>query len=234
MRLTSRFHGTARWMSCVLTALALATGAAKADNLPMTHPTVDLVKKYFRYVIEQNWREAAKMIRPSSIERKKRETLAIVKSAPTMSEEAAMLGRLGVKDLKELEKMSVEDFYIADRQSFQRPQSANEEVQKQKRESLKVNVLGVVGEQDNKIVHLVVRTSQEVIDQRIDEIFFISFTQDETDSSKWVIAPDIQRPVTEPLKTPAKPAAVAPAPAPEVKAETNPDIKVAPSSSKKK
>lgn len=234
MRLISRFHGTARWMSCALAALALVSGSAKADNLPMTHPTVDLVKKYFRYVIEQNWREAAKMIRPSSIERKKKETLAIIKSAPTMSEEAAMLGRLGVKDLKELEKMSVEDFYIADRQSFQRPQSAtNEDVQKQKRESLKVNVLGVVGEQDNKIIHLVVRTSQEVIDQRIDEIFFISFTQDEVDGSKWVIAPDIQRPVTEPLKTPAKPAA-APAPAPEVKAETNPDIKVAPNASKKK
>ena len=224
-------------MSCVIMALAfVVSGAAKADNLPMTHPTVDLVKKYFRYVIEQNWHEAAKMIRPSSIERKKRETIAIVKSAPTMSEEAAMLGRLGVKDLKELEKMSVEDFYVADRQSFQRPQSSNEEVQKQKRESLKVNVLGVVGEQDNKIIHLVVRTSQEVIDQRIDEIFFISFTQDDTDPTKWVIAPDIQRPVTEPLKTPAKPAAAAPAPAPapEVKAETDPDIKVSPSAGKKK
>ena len=189
----------------------LTFSAARAENLPATHPTVELVKKYFQLVVEQNWKEAAKMIRPSSIERKKRETIAIIKSASTMSEEAAMLAKLGVKDLRELEKMSVEEFYVADRQSFHNLARNNEEILKQKKASLKVDVLGVIGEQDGKVAHLAVRTSQEVMDQRINELFFISFTQDDADKAKWQIAPDMQRPVTEPL---AKEAAAAPAPAP--------------------
>lgn len=194
----------------------MAASAVRAENLPATHPTVELVKKYFQLVVEQNWKDAAKMIRPSSIERKKRETLAIIKSASTMSEEAAMLAKLGVKDLRELEKMSVEEFYVADRQSFHNLARNNEEILKQKKASLKVDVLGVIGEQDGKVAHLAVRTSQEVMDQRINELFFISFTQDDADKTKWQIAPDMQRPVTEPV---AKEGAAAPAPAPAPTAE---------------
>lgn len=171
----------------------------RADNLPLTHPTAELVQKYFRYVVEQNWKEAGKMIRPASIERKKRETIAIIKSAPTMSEEAAMLAKLNVKDLRELENMSVEQFYIADRESFH-SSTNTPEVLKQKKDSLKINVLGVVGEDNGKTAHLVVRTSQEVTDQRINELFFISFVQDEKDSKVWLIAPDMQRPVTEAIE----------------------------------
>lgn len=183
-------------LTCSIVAIS---SISRAENLPMTHPTVEIVKKYFRLVVDQNWKEAAKLIRPSSIERKKRETIAIIKSAPTMSEEAAMLGKLGVKDIKELENMSVEEFYVADRQSFHNPAKNNDEVQKQKKDSLKIDVLGVIGEQDGKVAHLAVRTSQEVMDQRINELFFISFTQDEKDSKVWLIAPDMQRPATESL-----------------------------------
>lgn len=182
----------------LLALMLLGSSSASAENLPMTHPTVELVKKYFTLVVEQDWKGAAKMIRPESIERKKRETVAIIKSAPTMSEEAAMLAKIGVKDLAELEKMSVEEFYIADRQSFHTPSKNSDEILKQKKQSLKINVLGVIGEPG--IAHLAVRTSQEVMDQRIDELFFISFVQDKEDPSKWLIAPDMSRPVTTPLK----------------------------------
>jgi len=190
----------AYWMSLLSAFALLSAQGARAENLPMSHPTVELVKEYFTLVVEQNWRGAAKMIRPESIERKKRETVAIIKSAPTMSEEAAMLAKIGVKDLVELEKMSVEDFYIADRQSFHSPSRNSEEILKQKKQSLKINVLGVIGEQNNSIAHLAVRTSQEVMDQRIDELFFISFVQDKENKGRWLIAPDMSRPVTTPLK----------------------------------
>ncbi len=188
------------WMPLLSAFVFLAAQGARADNLPMSHPTVDLVKKYFQLVVEQNWKGAAKMIRPESIERKKRETIAIIKSAPTMSEEAAMLAKIGVKDLAELEKMSVEDFYIADRQSFHSPSRNNDQILEQKKKSLKINVLGVIGEQNDSIAHLAVRTSQEVLDQRIDELFFISFVQDTDEKGKWLIAPDMSRPVTTALK----------------------------------
>ena len=197
----------------LFTAIMLMGGLpANAENLPMTHPTVELVKKYFTLVVDQDWKGAAKMIRPESIERKKRETIAIIKSAPTMSEEAAMLSKIGVKDLPELEKMSVEDFYVADRQSFHTSSRSNDEILKQKKQSLKINVLGAIGEEG--IAHLAVRTSQEVMDQRIDELFFISFVQEKDDLTKWLIAPDMSRPVTTPLKG-AEGDAAAPAPAPE-------------------
>ena len=182
----------------LLAASVLLVSTSQAGNLPATHPTGELVAKYFKLVVDQNWKDAASMIRPSSIERKKRETIQIIKQAPTMSEESAMLAKLGVKDIKALEEMGTEAFYVADRESFH--SSANTpEVLKQKKESLKINVLGIVGEDNDTVAHLVVRTSQEVGNQRINELFFISFVQDEADKAKWLIAPDMQRPVTEPL-----------------------------------
>jgi hypothetical protein len=208
MRSPFVFFSSSARLLIALAAIVVSSFPAQAENLPSDHPTVELVKKYFQYVVEQNWKDAATMIRPSSIERKKKETIAIIKSASTMSEEAAMLAKLGVKDLRELEKMSVEEFYVADRQSFHNLARNNEEILKQKKASLKVDVLGVVGEQNGAVAHLAVRTSQEVMDQRINELFFISFTQDTADKSKWQIAPDMQRPVTEPVN---KDGAAAPA-----------------------
>lgn len=199
MRSFQIFFSRIRPVLCLALGIAALSTGARAENLPQTHPTVDLVKKYFELVVDQDWKTAAKMIRPASIERKKRETLAIIRSAPTMSEEAAMLGKLGVKDVKELEKMTPEQFYVADRESFHSPSKTNEDVQKQKKKSLKITVLGVIGEQDGKVAHLAVRTSQDVVDQRINELFFISFMQDEKDPKSWLIVPDMQRPVTEPL-----------------------------------
>ena len=207
---------SAVWMPLLSVLMLLGGHSVKAENLPMTHPTVELVKTYFTLVVDQDWKGAAKMIRPESIERKKRETVAIIKSAPTMSEEAAMLAKIGVKDIQALEKMTVADFYVADRQSFHNPARNNDEILKQKKQSLKINVLGVIGEPG--IAHLAVRTSQEVMDQRIDELFFISFIQDKDDDKKWLIAPDMSRPVTTPLKgAEGEAAAPASAPAPEKK-----------------
>lgn len=216
MRHTPSFLGGIRFLFAATLIIAISSGTqVRAENLPSTHPTVELVKKYFELVVDQDWKTAAKMIRPASIERKKRETLAIIKSAPTMSEEAAMLGKLGAKDIKSLESMTAEEFYVADRQSFHNPARNEDEkerqkkVQDQKKSSLKIDVLGVIGEQGGKVAHLAVRTSQDVIDQRINELFFISFIQDETDATKWLIAPDMQRPLTEPLGGSAAPAPAA-------------------------
>ncbi len=208
-----------------LLALSIAIHLpVRAENLPANHPAVDVAQKYMHLVAEQNWAEAVKLVRPASIERKKRETIAIIKAAPTMTQESAMLARLGVKSLKELEDLSVEQFYIHDRVSFY-DNSITPEVLKEKRESLKITILGVVGEGDGKTVHVVVRTSQVVMKQRLSELFFLSFVQDEKDTTKWLMTPDVQRPITESIDdakpadgaaapdAAAKPAAAPPAPA---------------------
>jgi hypothetical protein len=197
--------------------LALLPSFASASNLPPTHPTAALVKKYFEYVVDQDWRSAAEMILPESIERKRRDTLERLKRAPTMSDEAAVLEQLGVKDIREIENMSAVDFFVADRKYFHNPASTTPEIIKQKKASLKVDVLGVVGEANDTIAHLVVRTSQEVVDQRIIELVFISFVQDEKDKTKWLISPDMQRPTTISLKGDDKAAP----PAADAAAKTN-------------
>jgi hypothetical protein len=173
------------------------------------------VKAYFEHVVEQDWKGAALMIAPDSIERKRRDTLERLKRAPTMSDEAAVLKQFGVKNVRDIETMSAVDFFVADRKYFHNPASTTPEIIKQKKDSLKVDVLGVVGEAEDTIAHLVVRTSQEVVDQRIIELVFISFVQDEKDKAKWLISPDMQRPTTVPLKpeTEAAPAADTAAPA---------------------
>ncbi len=190
-------------------ALAVLPTMATASNLPPTHPTAALVKKYFECVVDQDWKAAAQMILPESIERKRRDTLERLKRAPTMSDETAVLEQLGVKDIRDIEKMSAVDFFVADRKYFHNPASTTPELIKQKKASLKVDVLGVVGEAEDSIAHLVVRTSQEVVDQRIIELVFISFVQDEKDKSKWLISPDMQRPTTISLKPDDKGAAPA-------------------------
>jgi hypothetical protein len=45
----------------------------------------------------------------------------------------------------------------------------------------------------------VVRTSQETLKEKIQELFLISLQQDEKDTKKWVIVPDMMRPLAEKL-----------------------------------
>jgi hypothetical protein len=48
-------------------------------------------------------------------------------------------------------------------------------------------------------VHAVVRTSQETLKEKIQELFLISLQQDEKDAKKWMIVPDMMRPLAEKL-----------------------------------
>ena len=170
----------------------------------MDHPSVAVVKAYLGYVTEQNWKEAAKLVKPAAIERKRAEAIATLKNAPTMSDEAAVLSKFGVKDMKELEKLPLVDFFAADRAIFHsRGRELTPEVLKKKKDSLKINVLGVVGEEDGKNTHLVLRTYQEVEEVGLDELIFISASNED---GKWLIAPDSMRPSVKSLKGGAAPA----------------------------
>ena len=186
-------------LSLALTFLALA-GNSWAAQLPLDHPTAGLVKKYLGCVVAQDWKTAASLLLPSSLERKQKETIAIIKTAPTMTEEAAMLERFGVKDIAELEKMTPQEFYITDREVWHQRINAKPEVTKRKQETLKIDVLGVVEEKDKGFIHVTVRTSQETLDDRIEELFLISFVQDKDDKDKWLIWPEMKdRPIITPL-----------------------------------
>ena len=185
-------------LTVICGGLLLPVSPASADALSNDHPTVALVNTYFRHVVDEDWAAAAEMLNPTSIQRKQQRAIDLVKRAPTISAETEMLSSLGVKDIRELETMTPAQFYAAERNGLSKRDDRTDTIRKQKQESLKVNVLGVIGEKakDNKVVHLAVRTSQSVLDKTIDELIFISFQQDEKDSKKWFIVPDMQAPVT--------------------------------------
>lgn len=195
--------------SCLQASRALATLAAfialtpwsvRGENIPLDHPAAEIVKKYLGAVVAQDWAAASSMLLPTSLERKQRETIAIVKMAPTMTEENAMLEKLGAREIRDLEKMTPQEFYVADRHAVHQKMNMSPEVKKRKQETLKIEVLGLAGEDENRVLHATVRTSQETLDAKIEELFLISLVQDKDDKNKWLIVPDMMRPITTPLK----------------------------------
>lgn len=189
---------TARPLLLTLTLSLLSiAGSAAAGTLPADHACGDLVKKYLASVVKQEWKTAASLLLPSSLERKQKETIAIIKTAPTMSEEAQMLERFGVQEIRDLEKLSPQEFYILDREAWHKRINAAPEVTKRKQETLKIDVLGLVDEKDKGYVHATVRTSQETLTDRIEELFLISFVKE---GDKWLISPEMKdRPIITPL-----------------------------------
>jgi hypothetical protein len=187
-----------------LLALVFFVQVAHAENLPIDHPSVAAVKSYLGYITEHNWKEASKMMKPASVEKKRAEIIATLKNAPTMSDEEALLAKFGVKNVKELEAMPLEEFYAAERNVLHgRGREITPELIKKKRDSLKITVLGVAGENDRKSTHVVLRTYQEVSskdnqDIALDELIFISTSNE---NGKWLIVPDSQRPNVTTLKS---------------------------------
>lgn len=208
MKLRSRSHPT---LPALALSLALALGAA-AETLPPNHPSATVVKTYLENIVKQDWKASSEMLLPASLERKKAQMVEIVRNSRTMTEEATRLKLLGVKDLRALEKLSPQEAYIADRKAGHEMDERfkiTPEVVKRKQETLRINILGLVPEEGGKIVHAVVRTRQETLDASIEELLVISVAQDKEDSKKWLVVPDMQVPITTPLKQPETPAAPA-------------------------
>ncbi|WP_009964202.1 hypothetical protein [Verrucomicrobium spinosum] len=177
----------------------LFTAGIRAENLPLDHPTAKVVNAYLEAVVKQDWKTASTMLLPVSLERRKTQMINSVKNSTTMTEEAAKLNMLGVKDVAELQKMTPQEAYVADRAAVHSRMKVSPETIKKKQETLKINILGLVSEEEGKIVHAVVRTRQETTDVAIEELLLISLTQDKLDTKKWHVVPDMQQPITTPL-----------------------------------
>ncbi len=183
-----------------VTLLSLAAQPIKAEQLPLDHPCAGLVTKYLKAVVLQDWKTASQMLVPASLERRQRETVNIIKSAPTMSDEETMLAGYNVKGVRELEVMTPQQFYQADREAWHKKLKLTPEASKRKQETLKIVVLGLVQEKDKGYVHATVRTSQETLTDKIEELFLISFVPDPANPKGFLISPEMKdRPVITPL-----------------------------------
>jgi hypothetical protein len=190
---------SARLFSCFTLAIGLfaLAGVSHSSPLPADHPCGELVKKYLTAVVNQEWKTAASLLQASSLDRKQKETIAIIKTAPTMTEEQQMLERFGVKEIRELEKLTPQEFYILDREAWHKRINAAADVTKRKQDTLKIDVLGLVEEKEKGFVHATVRTSQETLTDRIEELFLISFVEQ---GDSWTISPEMKdRPLITPL-----------------------------------
>jgi len=172
----------------------------RAETLPADHPTAGLVKKYIEAIVSQDWSSSADMLMPDSLDIHKQQIVDAIKKSPTISAEAAALGILGLKDIRDLDKMSSKDLYVADRKAVYQRLDIKPEVLKRKQETLKITILGLIPEEGGKIVHALVRTSQETPDSKLEELILLSVVQDRTDAKKWLVNPDMQKPISTPLK----------------------------------
>jgi hypothetical protein len=145
------------------------------------------------------------MLLPNALARRQKKVAEAIKNSSTMTEEAAKLSLLGLKDVRELEKMSPQEAYVLDRKAVHDRLKIPAATIKRKSDTLKIKILGVASEEEGKIIHVVVRTSQETEDTLIEELLLISCAQDKEDAKKWLIVPDMQEPITTPLKAPAAP-----------------------------
>jgi len=177
-----------------------AAPALRSEVLPLDHPCAALVKKYLTAVVMQDWKTAAEMLVSSSLERRQRETVNIIKSAPTMTDEETMLAGYNVQGVRDLEKMTPQEFYQADREAWHKKLKLTPEATQRKQETLQVIVLGLVEEKDKGYIHATVRTSQETLSDKIEELFLISFVPDPTNPKNYLISPEMKdRPVITPL-----------------------------------
>jgi hypothetical protein len=201
---------TFRHLSAITGCLLSLSFAVRAENLPFDHATAGIAKKYLEAVVQQDWSAASTMLLSASLERRRVQMINAVKNSRTMTEEANKLAMLGIKDLRELEKMTPQQAYVADREAVHKQMRLSEDAIKKKQETLKITVLGVIAESGGSPVHVLVRTKQNTVVQdpratagevSIEELLLISMILDKEDNSKWLVVPDMQTPVTTPVAT---------------------------------
>jgi len=191
-----KFRSIFTALICAITLSTVASG----ENLPPDHPTSLLVKRYLEAVVKQDWTLASSLLLPMSLERRKQQMILAVKNSNTMTEEATKLSMLGMKDIGDLEKLSPQDAYVADRKAVHDRMKVSPETIKKKQDTLSINILGLVPEEGGKIVHAIVRTKQQTEDAEIEELLLISMTQDKENPKKFLVVPDMQQPITTALK----------------------------------
>jgi hypothetical protein len=191
---------SARPFSLAAILLFCFSCVAGAENAPLDHPAVAVVKGYLEAIVKQDWKASADMLLPSALERRRQKVVQAIKNSSTMTEEAAKLNMLNIKDVRDLEKMSPQEAYILDRKAVHDRMKISPATLKRKIDTLKIKIIGVSTEEEGKVVHVVVRTSQETEDTLIDELLLISTIQDRLDTKKWLIVPDMQEPITTPIK----------------------------------
>ena len=176
--------------------------AEKSGDPPETisHPVAVTANAYLRKVAEKDWPAAAEFIKPRALARQHHEYAMLARRAPTIDEEVRILERLGIERLRDLEKMTPTQFYIANREALERANRLTPAVIAKMKETFRADILGVVEEEPDRLTHVLVRTTHETLDTVITERILLSFEKDPA-SGKWLVAPEYQTMGVRPLIT---------------------------------
>lgn len=198
-----------------------AARAQAPDPKLENHPAAIVVKNYLNLVLQREWSKSAALIEKKSLEGLFMDYIRRVKAAPTMDDEEEMLRRVGKDKLEELERMTPLDFYVAYHQGIQERWQVSPEAIKRVKETLSIRVLAV-GEEDENLAHVLVRTKHSNDKVNISNLEMISLVKE---NGQWRVGLAEQAPKITPLDAaaPAKPAETPkPQPAANPPAKTTP------------
>jgi hypothetical protein len=165
------------------------------------HPAAKLIDSYLRALVANDWATAAKLTDAETLNERLDSFKKTLEGAPTMSDEAALLKRVGVADLAEAQKLTPEKFFVLERTAVHDSLKIDPEIIKKKTESLKYSILTLV--EDEGLVYALVKAHQETGTESIDEILYMTIRKDADGNYKF--APSLQRPKVTKTGTAEKP-----------------------------
>jgi hypothetical protein len=187
---------TSRLRTVLLSLLGTAILSAAAPQAqaqtppPASHPACKVVEEYLRMILLREYKQSANIMDESALAALQSEYVERTKHAPTMDDEENMIRRLGKNTLDEVAAMKPREFYTAYNVGLQKEHQVSDEVLAIVRKTLDFKVLSVAQE-DEKTVHVLVRTKHENGKVRFESLDLISLRKN---GDKWLIAPNQQAP----------------------------------------
>ncbi|HWB04421.1 MAG TPA: hypothetical protein VG796_15435 [Verrucomicrobiales bacterium] len=174
--------------TAALATAAPQAGAQAAD--PASHPACKVVEEYLRMILLREYKQSANIMDENALAALQSEYVQRIKQAPTMEDEENMIRRLGKSTAQEIAAMKPREFYTAYNTGLQKEHQVSDEVLAIVRKTLNFKVLSVAQE-DEKTVHILVRTKHENGKVRFESLDLISLLKN---GDKWLIAPNQQAP----------------------------------------
>lgn len=187
----------------VLTASLTAQAQAQSPKAINQHPATIVTFEYLRNAMGQDWRKAAALIEPASLESLKVRYIVRIKASATIDDEIALVRRLDCNNLREVEKLNASEFYIRYHEGIQKRFTIDQEKLKKILDSLAVKLLSLAEEtvSSKEYCHVLVRTRHSNGDKQISALDLVSLLKVD---GKWKVTTNAQEPVVKNLKNPSE------------------------------
>ncbi|MFP6874721.1 MAG: hypothetical protein VCA55_14560 [Verrucomicrobiales bacterium] len=187
----------------VLTASLTAQAQEQSPKAINQHPATIVTFEYLRNAMGQDWRKAAALLDPASLESLKTRYIVRIKASATIDDEITLVRRLDCNNLREVEKLNASEFYIRYHEGIQKRFSINQEKLKKILDSLAVKLLSLAEETvgSKEYCHILVRTRHSNGDKQISALDLVSLLKVD---GKWKVTTNAQEPVVKNLKNPSE------------------------------